>query len=81
MEASWIVYFQYRLQHNDDNLFEAHLKSSKDRYCQERKVGEMYSPPMLDMATLNHEAWLFKWAAKANDVDVMPIIINPLMHL
>ena len=41
----------------------------------------MYSPSMLDMATLNHEAWLFKGATKANDVDTMPIAINPLTQL
>lgn len=81
MKAPKLVYSQYRLQPNEDNLFEAHFKSLKDCYCQERKVRAMYSPSMLDMATLNHEAWLFKGATKANDVDTMPIAINPLTQL
>lgn len=85
MKALGIVYSQYRLQPNDDNLYEAHFLKAchflKLLLPREEKVGEMYSPSMLDMATLNHNAWLFKGATKANDVDTMPITMNPLMQL
>jgi hypothetical protein len=83
MDSLGVVYPQYWLQPNADELFEAHFKCLKDHYCYEKKVGEVYSPPMLEMAALNHEASLFKGAMKANAADAMrkPITVNPLTKL
>lgn len=83
MDALGVVYPQYWLQPHAEEFFEGHFAILKNHYCYERKIGDVYSPPVLDLSALNHECSQFKGAMKANAADALqkPITLNPLTKL
>jgi hypothetical protein len=83
MDALGVVYPQYWLQPQAEELFEGHFSVLKNHYCFERHHGDVHSPALLDLSTLNHQCSQFKGAMRANLATVLekPITVNPLTKL
>jgi hypothetical protein len=55
MDALGVVYPHYWLQPQAKELFEGHFSVLKNHYCFEMHHGDVYSPTLLDLSTLNHQ--------------------------
>jgi hypothetical protein len=83
MDALGVVYPQYWLQPQAEELFEGHFSVLKNHYCFERHHSEVHSPALLDLSALNHQCSQFKGAMRANSAAALekPITVNPLTKL
>jgi hypothetical protein len=83
MDALGVVYPQYWLQPQAEELFEGHFSVLKNHYWFERHHVDVHSPALLDLSTLNHQCSQFKGAMRANLATVLekPITVNPLTKL